>query len=123
MTFADGKRKVVTVADWKDRRAEILALEQKYDIGTIPPRPKLDQIITIDPAVAAAEAAAGALSGGRFGRGGAASEADHRAWPGIWARQRIGWARSGRRTCRRARGLWPGRITAGAGVDHSGWLI
>jgi len=61
LTFADGKRKVVTAQDWKDRRAEILKLYEEYDIGTIPPKPALDQIITIDPALAAA--------GRGFGRG------------------------------------------------------
>jgi pimeloyl-ACP methyl ester carboxylesterase len=65
LTFADGKRKVLTADDWKDRRAEILKLYEMYDIGTIPPKATLDQIITIDPAVAATDAA----RGGRFGRG------------------------------------------------------
>jgi pimeloyl-ACP methyl ester carboxylesterase len=65
LTFADGKRKVVTAADWADRRAEILELYEKYDIGTIPPKPDLGQVVTIDPAVAAAEAARGR----GFGRG------------------------------------------------------
>jgi pimeloyl-ACP methyl ester carboxylesterase len=68
LTFADGKRKVLTAADWPERRAEIRKLFEMYDIGSLPPKPTLDQIITIDPAVAAAEAAA---SRGRFGRGGA----------------------------------------------------
>jgi len=68
LTFADGKRKVLTADDWKDRRAEILALYEKYDLGTIPPKPALDQIIPVDQAVADAEAAA--RGGGRgFGRG------------------------------------------------------
>jgi pimeloyl-ACP methyl ester carboxylesterase len=66
LTFADGKRKVLTADDWKDRRAEILNLYEMYDIGTIPPKPTLDQIIPVDAAVAAAEAGRG-----RFGRGGA----------------------------------------------------
>ena len=55
-TFADGKRKVLTADDWKDRRAEILKLYEQYDIGTLPPKPALDQIIPVDAAVAAAQA-------------------------------------------------------------------
>jgi pimeloyl-ACP methyl ester carboxylesterase len=63
LTFADGKRKVITPADWVDRRAEILGLYEQYDIGTIPPKPKLDQIIPVDPSTVAPG------RGGRLGRG------------------------------------------------------
>ncbi|MGA2230002.1 MAG: hypothetical protein ABSH22_03670, partial [Tepidisphaeraceae bacterium] len=66
LTFADGKRKVVTAADWAERRAEIVKLYEQFDIGTIPPKPALDQIIPVDAAAAAAQAAAGR---GRLGRG------------------------------------------------------
>ncbi len=38
----DGKP-VRTAADWKSRRSEIRQLYEKYDLGTIPPKPKLDQ--------------------------------------------------------------------------------
>ncbi len=41
LTFADGKP-VQTAADWKLRRAEILALYQKHVWGMIPPHPKFD---------------------------------------------------------------------------------
>jgi dienelactone hydrolase len=44
LTFADGKRKVTSAADWNDRREEIKQLFMKYQVGTIPPKPKLDQI-------------------------------------------------------------------------------
>jgi pimeloyl-ACP methyl ester carboxylesterase len=69
--FLDGKRVVKTPEDWKARRAEIRELFEKYDIGRIPPKPKLDQIIPVSAEQAAAEAAA--RGGGRgFGRRGGA---------------------------------------------------
>ena len=47
LTFADGKRKVKTPQDWNERRAEIIQLYERYDIGTIPPKPKLDKIVPV----------------------------------------------------------------------------
>jgi dienelactone hydrolase len=81
-TFADGKRKVLTADDWKDRRAEILKLYEQYDIGTLPPKPALDQIIPVDAAVAAAQAAAGR---GRLGRGGPSTGPFARGGRGLFA--------------------------------------
>jgi pimeloyl-ACP methyl ester carboxylesterase len=52
-TFLDGKRKVQTVKDWKERRAEIRKLFELYDIGRLPPKPTLDQVILVDPATTA----------------------------------------------------------------------
>jgi cephalosporin-C deacetylase-like acetyl esterase len=46
LRFMDG-RVVKTAEDWKARRAEIFALEQKYDIGTFPPKPKLDNVVVL----------------------------------------------------------------------------
>ena len=67
-TFRDGQRKVKTAQDWNDRRAEIIQLYEKYDIGTIPPKPKLDKIVPVDPATIAVTGARG--FGGRGGGGG-----------------------------------------------------
>jgi hypothetical protein len=47
LTFMDG-RKVKTAADWAARRKEIDELSQKYVWGTVPPRPKIDQVTVID---------------------------------------------------------------------------
>jgi pimeloyl-ACP methyl ester carboxylesterase len=47
LKFLDG-RLVKTAADWKARRAEIWQLYQKYDIGTFPPKPKLDRAVVLD---------------------------------------------------------------------------
>jgi dienelactone hydrolase len=47
LKFLDG-RPVKNAADWKARRAEIWQLYQKYDIGTFPPKPKLDRAIVLD---------------------------------------------------------------------------
>ncbi|HEX4998609.1 MAG TPA: alpha/beta fold hydrolase [Terriglobia bacterium] len=47
LRFVDG-RPVKSANDWKARRAEIDALEQKYDLGTFPPRPGLDNVVVID---------------------------------------------------------------------------
>ena len=47
LKFLDGKP-VKNAADWKARRAEIWQLYQKYDIGTFPPKPKLDRVVTLD---------------------------------------------------------------------------
>jgi cephalosporin-C deacetylase-like acetyl esterase len=38
---------VKTAADWKARRAELFALEQKYDLGTFPPKPRLDNVVVL----------------------------------------------------------------------------
>jgi cephalosporin-C deacetylase-like acetyl esterase len=46
LQFVDG-RMVKNTEDWKARRAEIYALEQKYDIGTFPPKPKLDNAVVV----------------------------------------------------------------------------
>ncbi len=80
LTFLSGKP-VKTPEDWKARRAEMVELFEKYDIGTIPPKPKLDSVTPVDPAEAAAAAAAaaggrgGGFGGGGFGRGGGAPPA------------------------------------------------
>jgi cephalosporin-C deacetylase-like acetyl esterase len=47
LRFLDGHM-VKTAADWKTRRAEIFALEEKYDLGTFPPKPKLDNVVVLD---------------------------------------------------------------------------
>jgi len=46
LRFVDGHM-VKSAADWKARRAELLALEQKYDLGTFPPKPKLDNVVVL----------------------------------------------------------------------------
>ena len=47
LKFLDGKT-VRTAADWKSRRAEIRQLYEKYDLGTIPPKPRLDRAVVLD---------------------------------------------------------------------------
>ncbi len=47
LKFLDG-RPVRNASDWKARRAEIWQLYQKYDIGTFPPKPKLDRAVVVD---------------------------------------------------------------------------
>jgi dienelactone hydrolase len=47
LKFLDGKP-VRNAADWKARRAEIWQLYQKYDIGTFPPKPRLDRAVVVD---------------------------------------------------------------------------
>jgi len=47
LRFLDGHI-VKTAADWKARRAELFVLEQKYDIGTFPPKPKLDNVVVLN---------------------------------------------------------------------------
>jgi len=47
LKFLDG-RPVKNAADWKTRRAEIWSLYQKYDLGTFPPKPKLDRAVVLD---------------------------------------------------------------------------
>jgi pimeloyl-ACP methyl ester carboxylesterase len=63
--FVDGKRKVKTAQDWKERRAEIIKYFEMYDIGRVPPKPKLDKIVPVD-----ASAAAAGVGGRGFGFGG-----------------------------------------------------
>ena len=46
LRFFDGHT-VKSAADWKARRAELLALEQKYDLGTFPPKPTLDNVVVL----------------------------------------------------------------------------
>jgi cephalosporin-C deacetylase-like acetyl esterase len=46
LKFLDGHR-VKTASDWKARRAELYALEEKYDLGTFPPKPKLDNVVVL----------------------------------------------------------------------------
>lgn len=65
--FYGSDRTVKTPQDWKDRRAEIIKLFEQYDIGTLPPRPKIDRIVEVDPATAAAEGARGRGLGGPGG--------------------------------------------------------
>ncbi|HEY2881979.1 MAG TPA: alpha/beta fold hydrolase [Pirellulales bacterium] len=45
-TFQNGSR-VKDAADWKARRAEIMELEEKYDFGKFPPKPKLENVVVI----------------------------------------------------------------------------
>jgi pimeloyl-ACP methyl ester carboxylesterase len=45
--FVDG-REVKTAADWQARRREIGDLYQKYQLGTFPPRPKINRAIVLD---------------------------------------------------------------------------
>ena len=47
LQFLDGKP-VRTPRDWPSRRAEIRRLFEKYDIGTFPPKPKLDRAVVLD---------------------------------------------------------------------------
>src|SRR5580692_10781297 len=47
LTFLDG-RSVKASADWRARRTEIWQLYQKYDVGTFPPKPKLDRAVLLD---------------------------------------------------------------------------
>lgn len=45
--FFDG-RPVETKADWQARRNEIGDLYQKYQLGTFPPRPKINRVVLLD---------------------------------------------------------------------------
>jgi pimeloyl-ACP methyl ester carboxylesterase len=47
LKFLDG-RPVRNSAEWKARRQEIAQLYQKYDLGTFPPKPKLDRAVVLD---------------------------------------------------------------------------
>ncbi len=47
LKFFDG-RPVRNAAEWRNRRAEIWQLYQKYDVGTFPAKPKLDRAVLLD---------------------------------------------------------------------------
>ncbi|HEY6346524.1 MAG TPA: alpha/beta fold hydrolase [Bryobacteraceae bacterium] len=47
LKFLDG-RPVRNATEWKARRQEIGHLYQKYDLGTFPPKPKLDRVVSLD---------------------------------------------------------------------------
>ncbi len=47
LRFLDGKP-VHTPQEWSRRRAEIRQLFEKYQLGTFPPRPKLDRAVVLD---------------------------------------------------------------------------
>lgn len=47
LTFLDG-RPVRSAQDWSRRRAEIRQLYEKYDLGTFPPKAKLDRVVPVD---------------------------------------------------------------------------
>ncbi len=47
LKFLDG-RAVDGARDWPARRAEIRQLYEKYDIGSVPPKPKLDHIVALE---------------------------------------------------------------------------
>ncbi|MGA9626570.1 MAG: hypothetical protein WBQ65_19000, partial [Bryobacteraceae bacterium] len=47
LKFLDG-RPVRTGAEWRSRRAEIWRLFEKYQLGTFPPKPKLDRVVALD---------------------------------------------------------------------------
>ncbi len=47
LRFLDG-RPVRTLQDWKARRVEIRQLFEKYDLGTFPPKPRLDRAVVLD---------------------------------------------------------------------------
>jgi pimeloyl-ACP methyl ester carboxylesterase len=47
LKFLDGKP-VRTAQQWKSRRAEIRQLFEKYDLGSFPPKPKLDRAVVLD---------------------------------------------------------------------------
>ena len=70
-TFLDGKRKVETLEDWKERRAEIIKYYEMYDIGRVPPKPELDEIVPVDPTTATRRDSR-SFGFGFGGRGGAA---------------------------------------------------
>jgi pimeloyl-ACP methyl ester carboxylesterase len=47
LQFFDG-HPVTSIADWNARRDEIFQSEQKWDIGSLPPKPSIDKIISLD---------------------------------------------------------------------------
>jgi dienelactone hydrolase len=46
LRFLDGHM-AKKASDWKARRAELFAVEQKYDLGTFPPKPNLDNVVVL----------------------------------------------------------------------------
>ncbi len=70
LQFLDG-HVVKTAADWAARRKEIWGLEQKYQLGAIPPKPTLDQVTVLSETVSDGVTPQAAAPGG-FGRGGPA---------------------------------------------------
>ena len=72
LLFFDGKRTVKNAQDWKERCAEIIRLFEEYDIGRVPPKPNLDQIVPLTSEQLAAEAASSRGGFGGFGGRGAA---------------------------------------------------
>jgi dienelactone hydrolase len=63
---------VKTPEDWARRRAEIISLLMKYDIGSMPPKPKIDSIVPVTaaaPATATATATAPGIAPARGGGG------------------------------------------------------
>ena len=47
LRFLDGRR-VLAPKDWPARRKEIRQLFEKYDLGSFPPKPKLDRAVLLD---------------------------------------------------------------------------
>ena len=47
LKFLDGKP-VRNAQEWRSRRAEIRQLFEKYDLGTFPPKPKIDHAVVLD---------------------------------------------------------------------------
>ena len=47
LKFLDG-RPVRTAEEWRARRTEIRQLEEKYDLGSFPPKPKIDKVVVLD---------------------------------------------------------------------------
>jgi dienelactone hydrolase len=47
LRFADG-RAVSNEADWRARRAEIVQAMEKWDVGSVPPKPALDKIVPVN---------------------------------------------------------------------------
>src|ERR1700704_2984472 len=47
LKFFDG-RPVRNAQEWRARRAEIRQLFEKYDLGSFPPKPKLDRAVVLD---------------------------------------------------------------------------
>jgi cephalosporin-C deacetylase-like acetyl esterase len=69
LKFLDGHA-VNAAADWSARRQEILDLEQKYQLGAMPPKPKLDQVTVLSETVS--DGVTPPPAGVGFGRGGPA---------------------------------------------------
>ncbi|HTB63607.1 MAG TPA: alpha/beta hydrolase family protein [Opitutales bacterium] len=69
LQFLDGHF-VKTTAEWPARRQEIIDLEEKYQLGTLPPKPKLDSVTVISETVS--DGVTPPAGGGGFTRGPAA---------------------------------------------------